>query len=230
MLTLHQFHMSPFNQKLQRMLRYKGVPFEERYWLIAEQKEVRKHNPTGKLPAIEHEGRWICDSTDAAHYIEARFPEPALIPTAADQKALVHILEDWADESLYFYEMHMRFTLDRQWDANIRRMLEREGWLLKTVLAGRFPGMIRKGMQKITSTQGIGRKSEEQLLTDCRRHIEAVNGLLGEGDWLLQGLTLADLAVYSMLQAFRDAELLLALLQEYPSVTAWMTRVEQATD
>ena len=230
MLTLHQYHMSPFNEKLQRMLRYKSVPFEEHYWLVAEQKEVRKHNPTGKLPAVEHQGHWVCDSTDAAHYIEAQFPTPSLIPEAPDQRALVHILEDWADESLYFYEMHMRFTVDSKWKANLARMLEREGWFLRSLLAGRFPNMIRKGIQKITATQGIGRKSEQQLLIDCRRHVEAVNDLLGQGDWLLDQLTLADLAVHSMLQAFRDAEALLALLQEYPAVIAWMTRVEQATD
>lgn len=230
MLILHQYHLSPFNEKLQRMLRFKGVPFEERYWLLAEQKEVKRNNPTGKLPAVEHNGRWICDSTDAARYIEAQFPTPPLIPARPDAKAMVHILEDWADESLYFYEMHMRFTADRKWEVNIPRMFEREGWLLKSVLAGRFPGMVRKGIQKITSSQGVGRKSEAQLLTDCRRHIEAVDGLLGDGDWLLDELTLGDLAVYAMFQAFRDAELLMAILCEYPAVIAWMERVEQATD
>lgn len=230
MLTLHQYHMSPFNEKLKRMLRYKGLPFEERYWLVADQKEVRKHNPTGKLPAVEYGGEWVCDSTDAARYIESEFPVPALIPDAPEQRALVHILEDWADESLYFYEMHMRFTVDRNWKNNISRMLEREGWFLKSVLAGSFPGAIRKGIRKITANQGIGLKNEEQLLIDCRRHIEAVNDLLGQGEWLLDRLTLADLSVYGMLQAFKDAELLLTLLQEYPGVVTWMERVETATD
>ncbi len=229
MLTLHQYAMSPFNEKLQRMLRYKGVPFEERYWLLAERKEVLRHNPTGKLPALEHNGQWVCDSTDAAHYIEAQFPTPALIPADTRQRALVHVLEDWADESLYFYEMHMRFTVDARWRTNIRRMFEREGWLLRSLLAGRFPGMVRKGIRKITSNQGVGRKSESQLLIDCRRHIDAVEGLLGQDDWLLEELTLADLAVYAMLQAFRDAGPLLEMMQSSPAVTRWMNRVEAAT-
>ena len=34
MLTLHQFHLSPYNEKLQRMLNYKGIAFEEKYWLV----------------------------------------------------------------------------------------------------------------------------------------------------------------------------------------------------
>lgn len=230
MLVVHQYHMSPFNEKLKRMLRFKGIPFEEKNWLLADQKKVKKYNPTGKLPAIEHEGGWVCDSTDAARYIEAQFPEPSLIPHDPGQQALVHILEDWADESLYFYEMHIRFTTPDNWERNLPRLFENEGWLLKSVLARHFPGMIRKGFQKITANQGIGRKSEEQLLVDCRRHVQAVDGLLG-GDWLLGGsLTLADLAVYCMFQAFRDAKALEALLNEFPKVVTWMKRVEQATD
>ncbi len=62
MLILHQYRMSPYNEKLQRMLRYKDVAVSEQYWSVAQRGEVKKHNPTGKLPALEHEGKWICDS------------------------------------------------------------------------------------------------------------------------------------------------------------------------
>ena len=92
------------------MLNYKGIPYEEKYWLLAERKKVRAINPTGKLPALEHGGRIIGDSTDVAHYIEEQFPQKPLIPAEPAPRALVHIIEDWADESLYFYEMHLRFT------------------------------------------------------------------------------------------------------------------------
>ena len=231
MVTLHQYHLSPYNEKLQRMLRFKGVSFEERYWLLAEQGEVKKHNPTGKLPAVEHEGQWVCDSTDAAYFLEALYPDRPVLPSDPRERALVHVLEDWADESLYFYEMHMRFTTEGNWQRNLPRMFEHEGWFLRAFLAGRLPGMITRGIRKITSTQGVGRKSEEQLLVDCGRHIDAVAGLLGDGQWLVgDSLTLADLAVYGMFQAFRDADMLAELLAASPVVTAWMARIEEATN
>ena len=36
MVQLHLYHLSPFNEKIQRMLRYKGIPYEEKYWKLAE--------------------------------------------------------------------------------------------------------------------------------------------------------------------------------------------------
>lgn len=226
MITLHQYHLSPFNEKIQRMLNYKGIPFEERYWGLGERTKVRALNPTGKLPALQHGDRMVCDSTDMAHYIEETFPEKPLIPSDPRLRAQVHVLEDWADESLYFYEMHLRFTTPGNRERNIPRMVEHEGAFLRWLLAKVIPG----GIVKITETQGIGRKSIEQLLVDVERHVAAVNGLLSGSDWLVGNqLSLADLAVYAMFQALRDADMVVDMLARYPAVNAWMARIEELT-
>ena len=226
MITLHQYHLSPFNEKIQRMLNHKGIPFEERYWTLGERKKVRALNPTGKLPALQNGERVVCDSTDVAHYIEQNFPQKPLIPSDPRLRAQVHVLEDWADESLYFYEMHLRFTTPGNRERNIPRMVEHEGAFLRWLLAKVVPG----GIVRITETQGIGRKSIEQLLVDVTRHITAVDGLLDGTDWLVGNqLSLADLAVYAMFQALRDADMVADMLARYPAVTAWMMRVEEHT-
>jgi len=227
MLTVHQYHLSPYNEKVRRMLNAKGIAYEQKYWLLADRKKVKAFNPTGKLPALEHEGRIICDSTDVAHYIEQAFPDQSLIPIDPAQKALVHIIEDWADESLYFYEMHLRFTTPGNRQRNVPRMVEHESRFLRWLLPKVVPG----GIAKITASQGIGRKSIEQLLVDVERHVSAVNGLLGEGEWLVgDQLSLADLAVYGMFQALKDADMALEIMQRYPAVLSWMTRIEDRTD
>ncbi|NCF21038.1 MAG: hypothetical protein GWP63_22685 [Haliea sp.] len=226
MLTLHQYHLSPFNEKIQRMLNYKGIPFEERYWLLGDRKKVEAFNPTGKLPALEHDGHWVCDSTDMAHYIEQTFPDKPLIPDDPALRGMVHVLEDWADESLYFYEMHLRFTTPGNQERNIPRMVANE----KSFLRWFLPKVIPGGIRKITRTQGIGRKSLDQLLVDAERHVCAVDGMLNQGDWLVADqLSLADLAVYAMFQCFRDADNANAILQRYPSVIDWMARIETTT-
>ena len=227
MLILHQYNMSPYNEKLQRMLNVKGVDYETRTWRIAERGKVLKINPIGKLPAIEHDGRIVCDSSDAALYIEETFPEPALIPADPALRGMVHVLEDWADESLYFYEMRLRFNTPGNQELNVNRITEPETPVVRWLLRKLFPRLIRK----TTTGQGVGRKSMEQLLTDTERHVAAVAGMLRNGEWLLGGqLTLADLAVYAMFQCFRDADLSNALLEKYPDVPAWMARLEAATD
>jgi glutathione S-transferase len=226
MLILHQYHMSPYNEKVQRMLNFKGIPFEEKYWLLADRKKVTAFNATGKLPALEHDGRIIGDSTDVAHYIEKTFPERPLIPGEPRLRGQVHVLEDWADESLYFYEMHLRFTTPGNRERNIPRMVENESAFLRWLLPRVIPG----GIQKITASQGIGRKSIEQLMADVERHVQAIDGLLDGSNWLVgDRLTLADLAVYAMFQALRDADMALTLLQSHPAVTSWMARIEKTT-
>ncbi len=226
MLVLHQYHLSPYNEKLQRMLNFKGIAFTEKYWLLGERKKVAALNPIGKLPALEHDGRVICDSTDVAHYLEQAFPEPALIPADPALRGQVHVLEDWADESLYFYEMHLRFTTPGNRERNIPRMVEHENAFLRWLLPKVVPG----GIARITASQGIGRKSLEQLMIDVTRHIEAVNDLLSEAQWLVGNqISLADLAVYGMFDALRDADMAAAQISRYSAVVAWMDRVEQTT-
>ncbi|MDJ0879271.1 MAG: glutathione S-transferase family protein [Halieaceae bacterium] len=226
MLTLHQYNQSPFNQKIQRMLNYKGVPFEEVYWRIADRSKVLKVSPSGKLPALEHDGKLVVDSTDMAYYIEEAFPQNPLIPDDPKLRGVLHAIEDWADESLYFYEMTLRFTTEGNAERNVPKLIENEAPALRWLLKRMIPRLLRKA----TSSQGIGRKGREQLSKDTRRHIEAVANMLGQDDWLLDNrLTLADLAVYAMFQCFRDADFVAAMLEEYPTVTAWMARIESET-
>lgn len=62
------------------------------------------------------------------------------------------------------------------------------------------------------------------------RHARAVADMLGEDNWLLgEDPTLTDLAVYGMFKALADADIALALIEKYPTVPAWMARVEKAT-
>ncbi len=228
MLTLHQFEISPFCDKIRRLLTYKGHPFEVNEVSIMDTAKgtIKKVNPIGKLPTLEIDGTFICDSTNIAYALEERFPNPALIPTNSRERALVHILEDWADESLYFYEMHLRFTLPHNADKTLSSLLAQEPSLIKFLL----PMAVPASMKRITKNQGVGKKPIQMICEDITRHVSSINELLTDGHWLVgDHLTLADIAVISQLNCIRQTREGGEIIEDYKPVLDWMQRVDDAT-
>jgi glutathione S-transferase len=227
MLTLYQFEISPFCDKVRRVLNLKRVPYETReVGLIEAQLGYRKINPTGKVPALADGGEIVCDSTDIAYFLEERYPDPPLVPRDPRERALVHVLEDWADESLYFIEMRLRFGIAHNRARTAPKLLAHENAVVKAIA----PWILPRAIQGQTNAQGIGRKSDAQVVKELGRHLDALAGLLGGGDYLAGGaLTLADIAVYVQLYAIRDADEGAAAIAARPEIGRFMDRVDLAT-
>ncbi len=225
-LILHQFLISPLCDKVRRILHFKQLDYEVREYPLAARSEIRAMYAAGKLPCLEHGGQFIGDSTDIAHYLEEQFPQPALFPTDLRQRGLVHVFEDWADESLYFYEMYWRFTQPHNAARNLPRMLHSDKRWFRALMLRLIPA----GIRKIIEQQGLGRKSREHVLRDLNRHITALDERLQLGEWLVgESLTLADISVYAELGCVRDSREGGELIAESKLVSAWMSRVEEAT-
>lgn len=227
MITLYQFEISPFCDKIRRVLHVKGLPYEVREVPLAETlTTVRRVNKAAKLPSLDHDGELVVDSTDIARFLEAKYPDPALLPSEPRERALCHVLEDWADESLYFYEATMRFT----WPENAARwvpeLTRSEPAWLRPLTAPIVPLAVRNTVR----AQGVGRKSRDQILRDVRAHAAAVDGLLAGGDWLAgRALSLADIAVFAQLFCIRGTPEGARIVDEHPAVVSWMARVDAAT-
>jgi len=226
-VTLYQFEISPFCDKVRRILQYKGVEYEVREISMQEAvTKIRKVNKVGKLPAIEHDGKSLGDSTDIAYYLEEKFPDPPLIPDDARERGLVHALEDWADESLYFYEVFLRFTLGHNAEKWVPILCAKDTEIVRR--AGRF--LVPRHMKAILVKQGLGRKSRKQVFADVRRHFDSLTGMLQGREWLVgTSMTLADIAVYAQFACICGAKEGAALRAERPVVDEWMKRVDTAT-
>jgi glutathione S-transferase len=226
-IVLHQFEISPFCDKVRRILHAKRVPYEVREVpLVRSLRDVRRVNRIGKLPCLEHAGRRVADSTDIAHYLEAAFPAPPLLPADPAERGLCHVLEDWADESLYYYEMVLRFTRPHNAARFVPRLLAHDPPWFRRVASPLLPVLLRRQ----TAAQGVGRKPSAMVDRDVERHVEALAGLLGEREWLVgQRLSLADIAVFAQLACIRAADEGAKAVERAPAVAAWMERVERAT-
>ena len=141
--------------------------------------------------------------------------EKPILPAEPALRAQAHIIEDWADESFFQYDLTMR-----SWPNNV-------GWLLDDVLshdsgAARWffakvlPGALRKG----TRAQGLGRKDPATICVEVEAHFDALVDMLGGNDWLLgQALSVADIAVVSMCTVIERAEEAAAMMEQRGTYT-----------
>lgn len=223
-ITLYQFEISPFADKVRRALRWKGLEFAVVEVLISKRNAYRAVSPTGKFPVLAHDGRTIVDSTDILRYLDATFPEPRLAPDRPRDAALAAIFEDWADESLYFYDLTMRpWPQNRQWF--VADLLAHEQGLARGLLARAIPCAITR----VARAQGLGRKSEETVVADLAALYDALEAWLDGADWLAgPRLSNADLAVRVMTNVLDRTVEGKALRAERPRLDAWCRRVDAA--
>jgi len=225
-IRLHQFEVSPFCDKIRRALHVKGQPYEVVEVPLTRVTSVSKLNPAGKLPTLEHDGLVVSDSTDIAAYLEETFLEPPLYPADPAERALCHVLEDWADESLYFYEMTLRFTLPHNARRFTPLLLAHDPPWFQRLAGPLIPWLMRR----TTKGQGVGRKSPGQLVHDIEQHVAAVRGLLGTRDWLVgDALTIADLSVFAQLSCIHATDEGGKMIGAEPEVAAWLARVDAAS-
>ncbi|MCY1269216.1 Protein LigF [compost metagenome] len=224
MITLYQFQSSPLCEKVRRILAYKGLAYKIHEVDRMATEALKPISPFGKFPAIDDNGTAVCDSTDIAHYLESRYPERPLISTDPEQAAQIHIIEDWADESLYFYEITMRLS----WEHNARNTIKSlMPTLPKHLSEEQALLMVLKGSQQLVAAQGLGRKTQTQVVQDMKRHFRAIAGLLSRSLWLVgDSLTLADIAVLAQLNCLLYAQEAVEELKAYPQIAAWAARVD----
>jgi glutathione S-transferase len=227
-ITIYQYSTSPFAEKIRRALAYKGVEFEIHAVPRDKVDDYAAISPAGKFPVIEDRdaGVSVYDSTDIIEYLDATFPGRPLIPADPATAALAHVLEDWADESLYFYEMTMRLA----WGHNFEKKAVHEFLMtMPGLTVEQAVPMVTQAAQTKVAQQGIGKKPRDRVVRDAERHFAALDGLLSSGDWLAgDRLSVADLAVVVQAKALLYAEEVVPMVRERPRVQAWLDRVDEA--
>ena len=194
-ITFYDWPYSPFCMKVRAILDYKHLNYDRINPLAA--RRMLSSRGTGKVPAIEIEGAFVTDSTDIAHVLDDRFPDPPLFPEARHERALVHAIEEWADESLYFIGLYYRWY-DKAGRAQIPAKFGRtmKGRLIYHFYLWRILMQI-KG-------QGTLRKSPQNVQHDLNRNLDAVEDLLTPGPYVFgESPYLSDFALWGQLEYLR---------------------------
>jgi glutathione S-transferase len=213
---------SPFCLKARICLHLKGVPFRSVTVTLGRVRELRRLNPLGKVPVLVQGAEVIADSSRIARHLETRHPDPELLPADAAARAYATLLEDWADEALYFVVGAFKWLNPANRAAATANTVDE---ITTPALRPLVAIWLRRRIRARYAAWGYAAAALGELEARMRESLDVLANLLGGRPYLLgRTLTLADVAVFSQLvwmRRYHEARLLAAA----PAVDAWIGRL-----
>ncbi len=141
-MKLYSRPLSPFASRCRIQIYAKNLPVELVPVPVPNPEDYRAMNPIGKVPALEVDGAIIPESQVICEFLEARFPEPPLLPKDPFARADTKLLSRFADLYLLPHIDPLADHLDpsRRDEATVGRRLEELSNRLdqlETLLVGR---------------------------------------------------------------------------------------------
>ena len=192
MLELHQFRHSAFCEKVRLVLAAKQLPYS-----VVEvtpgvgQLELYRLSGQRQVPVLVDGTDVIADSSAIARHLEAKAPQPALLPVDPAQRAQVLLLEDWADTALA---------------AGARLALVQAAAVDPVLRGGLLPDSTPSALRSLVGAlpsgvlSGLGQVIDHGGLEQLRASLEQLCALVQAQPYLVgDQLSLADLAVVAQL-------------------------------
>jgi glutathione S-transferase len=206
--VLWQLQISHFNEKVRWALDYKRIPHVRRSMMPGVHQLICKRLAGTVLsPVLVLDGRGIGDSSAILQELEARWPEPPLIPDDPLERQRALRLEEYFDEELgphirraVYWELlpHPKTVIPLFTDSAPRAS--------RAMLRAGFP-VLRVGMKRFMNIY------EKPAMRSRQRSVEALDALereLGDNDYLVgDRFSVADMTAASLFYP-------LALPPEFP--------------
>ena len=133
-MILYGSSLSPFVRKVLAFAAEKTIELEVTPVGPGDQNpDFRAASPFGKMPALVDGDYSLADSSAIVHYLEARHPEPSLIPSDPRQRGKVIWFDEFADTILFACAAKMFFNrlvaprfLNRRGDLDAAAAAERD--------------------------------------------------------------------------------------------------------
>ena len=224
---IHVLHFagSSCSQKTRIVLGLKGIEWTSHEVNLVAQENYGDWfmgiNPRGLVPVLVHDGRVIIESNDILAYLEALFPEPALIPAGrAEEMAELLKAEDELHLDLRAISFRYFFPGAGPRPLALREQYETGG---SGTVGGRpdpHKAVELAFYADVAANEGV---SDARIRTAAGRFAEAFAGMearLAEGPYLMgASLTLLDIAWY--IYSFRLVTSGYPLHGKHPRLGAW---------
>jgi len=232
-ITAYVADTSYFSGKMEAYLRYKEIPYERR---LVDSKLMRDEvlPATGlmKVPVLRlANGDWLKDTTPMIEWLDAQYPEPAVIPRDPVLRFMSKLVEDYADEWCWRAALYWRWK-----PIESRRLLmHRIGHEVLSDfpapkwLAGWYYG--RRQMATYLSGDGVDAETEPLVEREYLELLDAMTQLLDDQPFLLGSHpTLVDIGLFGpMFRHYaQDPTPGRVMEARAPQVYAWVGRLWNA--
>jgi glutathione S-transferase len=185
-------------------LEVKGLPYESKLLEFSKgdhkTSEYLKLNPRGKVPTLKDGDFVLYESIAIMAYLDRKYPEPPLFGKTAEETGLI-----W------------------RWISECESYLVSAGDKLVR------PMFFGKGLDNVEEIQQAAHTIRQELMT--------VGNRLAQADWLVgERISAADIVLFPLVQLLLRAASkevaqsfnlgLMPLAETYPSIAAWMKRIE----
>ncbi len=227
MIEIFGPNISPFVVKVLAAANYKQLQYTHTEHVSI--RELSKLNPyTGKVPVVRIDGEAIFDSTLILRQFDRIKAEPVLQSEDKEVAAKQRMLEDWSDESLYWYNQALRWASE-----NEERTITQNSRFVPLLARPFAKPLLRHLVGKQPKAQGLGRLPYKVLLAELGGKLEDLEVLLGESSFFFsERPSAADFAIYGVFctglldDVTPDFE---ALISKNPNLQQWYKRVAEVS-
>jgi glutathione S-transferase len=217
--------MSPFCNKTRRCLAVKAIAYDVVDYNGLEARKAATLTPAGQLPVLDWDGERVQDSARIAEFLDRMRPDPALYPADRQLLARARFWEDWAGQSLYFYEIYFRMldpiSMERSLDLICKGRPTWERGVMRMVFKRRYPAKLGK--------QGIARQPRSEVERRFFQLLDDLDATLGHDRWLAgDALSIADLSVVCQLDELIRTSDLAPRIMAYGNFSDWYRRCNEA--
>ncbi|MCW5828171.1 MAG: glutathione S-transferase family protein [Deltaproteobacteria bacterium] len=203
-IILHQFQISPYCEKIRKVLDYKGLPYVRVEAPMEARPEIKRRTGRTKVPVIVVGDQWVSDSTTICEWLDERFPDKPIHPKGQREGALNALLEDWADEAFSSTLQPFKWCQGDNAQKLMQINAERYPRSLKNralqIAGGR---VLVYQMRQLANARG-GWKANAELFD---YQLDRLNELLAEAPFIFGPEPMsADFAVYGLIRMFEGCE------------------------
>ncbi len=225
MLFLYHAAMSPCVQKVRLTLAEKRLEWSGRLFDLQAKEQLTESflaiNPAGLVPALDHDGVILTESTVICHYLDESFADgPRLTPDAPIDRARMRVWLKRVDDVLHPNTGALVFG------AFVRDRFLALSENAREALLAQLPDPARRERQRRLIAEGLDAPDVAAALAAYRGAMDKAEHALATAPWLAgPQLSLADLALLPYVFVC-DYLGMACILDERPALAGWYARMK----